>query len=77
MHDDDIVRRDEVQCRSDSLVKEIRIDVLGSEVRNPQIESRALRPNRAVAFMIVSAYLAVAALLVLGMWQTHVPQHRL
>ena len=37
----------------------------------------ALRPNRALAFMIVSAYVAVAALLVLGMWQTHVPQHRL
>jgi Zn-dependent protease len=41
------------------------------------VPMEALRPNRAVAFLIVSAYVAVAALLVLGMWQTHVPQHRL
>ena len=41
------------------------------------VPMEALRPNRAVAYLIVSAYVAVAALLVLGMWQTHVPQHRL
>ena len=41
------------------------------------VPMEALRPNRAVAVLIVSAYVAVAALLVLGMWQTHVPQHRL
>src|ERR1700745_483659 len=44
-HDDDVVRRDEAQCRSDPLVKEVRIDVLGPQVGHLQIESRALRPS--------------------------------
>ncbi len=41
------------------------------------VPMEAMRPNRAVAFLIATAYVAVAVLLIVGMWKTHVPQHRL
>jgi Zn-dependent protease len=37
----------------------------------------ALRPNRAHAVLIGTMYVGLALALVYGMWQTHVPQHRL
>ena len=37
----------------------------------------ALRPNRAHAVLIATMYVALALALVYGMWQTHLPQHRL
>jgi Zn-dependent protease len=41
------------------------------------VPMRALTPDRSRAFVIGTLYLAVVLALVYGMWQTHVPQHRL
>jgi Zn-dependent protease len=41
------------------------------------IPMRALAPDRGRAVLIGVLYVAVAALLVYGLWRTHVPQHRL
>jgi Zn-dependent protease len=41
------------------------------------IPMRALAPDRGRAFLIGVLYFALVALLVYGMWRTHVPQHRL
>jgi Zn-dependent protease len=41
------------------------------------VPMRALAPDRSRAFTIATLYLALIALLVYGMWQTHLPQHRL
>lgn len=41
------------------------------------IPMRALAPARGRALLIASLYFGLVALLVVGMWKTHVPQHRL
>jgi Zn-dependent protease len=41
------------------------------------VPMRALQPDRSRAVLIGVLYFAVIAALVYGMWQTHVPQHRL
>src|ERR1700686_2109508 len=46
LHDDDVVRRYEVQGRADAFVEQVGIDVLRPQVRNPEVQCRTLRPNR-------------------------------
>jgi Zn-dependent protease len=41
------------------------------------VPMRALAPDRSRATTILTLYLALVLVLVYGMWQTHVPQHRL
>jgi Zn-dependent protease len=41
------------------------------------VPMRALTPDRSRAYAIVTLYASIALALVYGMWQTHVPQHRL
>src|ERR1700746_3976555 len=46
LHDDDVVRRYEVQGRANAFVEQVRIDMLRPEVGNPEVQCRTLRPYR-------------------------------
>src|SRR5271168_2893697 len=46
LHDDDVVRRYEVEGRPDAFVEQIWIDMLRPKVRDSEVQRRTLRPNR-------------------------------
>ena len=46
LHDDDFVGRNQVQSGANPFVKQVGIEMIGLQVRNPQIERLSLRSNR-------------------------------
>src|SRR5437660_12904931 len=46
LHDDDVVRRYEVQGRTNAFVEQVRVDMLRPEVGNPEVQCCTLRPYR-------------------------------